>query len=271
VVVMSTHSANFPIGGSGHAPRSMVRRIIDFQVRLSAAHDRLLATELTLDGNQDFKLRLVPEHLRQGMVVYDVGGGKHPSVSRERKLDLGLRVVGLDISAAELDAAPAGCYDERVRADITLYQGRGDGDLAICDALLEHVRDTGAALAGMASMLRSGGRALLFVPSRYAAYAALNRMLPQSWKRRLLFRIFPGSVGAQGFPAFYDRCTPAAIAALAERNGFAVELVRTYFHSTYFTFCLPLHAAWRAWQRLFRLTMGDRAAETFSVVLRKLE
>ena len=267
---MSSHSTEFPfLPPSGSSP-TFLRRCIDSQVRLSAAFDRLIPAELTVDGNQEFKRHLVPAHLRKAWLVYDVGGGKHPSVALDRKQELGLRIVGLDISTAELKSAPPGSYDEEICADVTRYRGRADGDLVISDALLEHVSDTGAALRAIASVLKPGGLALLFIPSRYALYAVLNLLLPQTWKRWLLFRIFPGSEAAQGFRAFYDRCTPREVAGLARENGMAVEALMTYYHSPYFTCSFPLHALWRMWQLLFRRIAGDQAAETFSVVLRKI-
>jgi 2-polyprenyl-6-hydroxyphenyl methylase/3-demethylubiquinone-9 3-methyltransferase len=190
-------------------------------------------------------------------------------VNRAQKWQLGLRVVGIDIDPAELQAAPAGLYDRTIAADITSFQGDSDADLVICQALLEHVRDTDAALRAIASILKPGGRALLFVPSRNAVYARLNLLLPESLKRRILFSIFPHMRRDHGFPAFYDRCTPRRFRAMADANGLQTEECRAYFHSDYFRFFSPLHAVWRLWTLAFRAFSGEEAAETFSLVLRK--
>ena len=99
-------------------------------------------------------------------------------------------MVGLDIDGKELSAAPDGLYDRTAAADITKYRGQGDADLVICQALLEHVHDTGRALEAIASILKPGGRALIFVPSRNAVYARLNLLLPENLKRRILFAFF---------------------------------------------------------------------------------
>jgi hypothetical protein len=57
---------------------------------------------------------------------------------------------------------------------------------------------------------------------------------------------------------------------MAAQQGLVKEDCRLYFQSDYFRFCFPLHAAWRLWILLFRMFAGQQAAETFTLVLRKL-
>jgi SAM-dependent methyltransferase len=247
----------------------VIRWWIALQVRWSHRLDRLLAGELRIDGNRDFLDRIVPEYLQPGHMVYDIGGGRNPVVGAACKAKLGLKVVGVDIDAEELEAAPAALYDDAVCADISEFRGSRDADIVICQALLEHVRDTEAALKGIAGILKPGGRALLFVPSRNAVYARINRILPEGLKRRMLFAIFPEMHRDHGFPAHYDRCTPGWIERLAGKFGLVCEHRQLYFQSDYFRFCLPLHLLWRAWLILFRRVAGAEAAETFTLVLRK--
>ena len=146
--------------------------------------------------------------LRSGQVVVDVGGGKQPLISAEQKHAFGLTVIGFDISAAELGAAPAGRYDECICADITDFRGTAQADIVICQALLEHVTSTERAFRTIGSLLKPGGLALIFAPSRNAVFARLNLLLPQRLKRAILFAVFPESRHAQGFVSYYDRCTP---------------------------------------------------------------
>ena len=127
-----------------------------------------------------------------------------------------------------------------------------------------------AGIRGIASTLREGGVALLFVPCRNAVFARLNLMLPENIKRRILFAIYPQSQEqGQGFPSFYHRCTPAKFSGLADKHGLEIVERRVYFQSAYFTFFFPLHALWRLWVILFRLACGPQAAETFCFALRK--
>ncbi len=245
------------------------RRFVDYQAKLSLRFDGLLPEGFRLDGNREFLDTLVPAFVQPRTVVYDVGGGKNPVVAPQRKAELGLRVIGLDIDGEELASAPAGAYDQTVCADISAYRGSGDGDLVICQALLEHVRDTGATLRAISSLLKPGGRALIFVPSRNAVYARLNLLLPEALKRKILFAVFPNMRRDHGFPAFYDRCTPAEFVGMAAQHSLVTEDCRLYFQSDYFRFCFPLHAAWRLWVLLFRLFAGRQAAETFTLILRK--
>jgi SAM-dependent methyltransferase len=249
---------------------SFLRSLIDSQRRLSARFDMLLPADLRVDGYADFKTQFVVPYIRAGCKIYDIGGGKWPFFSRTEKALLGLRVTGVDISTEELGQAPSGSYDSAVVGDIANHEGEQDGDIAVCRTLLEHVRDTDAAIRGIASLLRRNGIALIFVPSRRALFARLNLVLPESWKRRLLSGIFVEAPQIQGFRSYYDRCTPEEIQHLCERHGLEVVDAKYYFYSPYFSFFVPLYVLWRGWIVCTRRLWGNHAAETFAYALRRL-
>lgn len=249
---------------------SIVRSVMNLNVRLSQWFDRIfMPVDYLKDGNQDFIKEFAPGYLRSGQKIYDVGGGKQPFVSLDRKAAGHLTVVGIDISAPELAKAPAGAYDESVCADIAEYRGRGDGDIVICQAVLEHVQNTEGAMKSIASILKPGGRALIFVPSRNAVFARLNLALPQTLKQKILFAIYPSTRAAQGFPSYYHRCTPNDMLAMAKANDMTLETGRYYYISSYFSFMFPVYLVWRIWMLLFRTAAGHQAAETFSFALIK--
>jgi SAM-dependent methyltransferase len=269
MMAASAHDSSVARFPTVRARQSWLRHLIDSQVHLTRRFDGLLPAEFQVDGNRDFLDNLVPMYLKPGSLVYDVGGGKNPVIGRQLKTSLRLRVVGLDVDSSELAGAPPGLYDQTICADISTYAGCGDADLVVCQALLEHVRDADRAIAAISSILKPGGRAMIFVPSRNALYARLNLILPQRIKRRILYAVFPEMRKDHGFPAYYDRCTPAAFDRLGRRHGLIPESRRLYFTSGYFRFCLPLHVVWRVWLILFRWMAGDEAAETFAVIFRK--
>jgi 2-polyprenyl-6-hydroxyphenyl methylase/3-demethylubiquinone-9 3-methyltransferase len=248
---------------------SYFRKTIDIQISWSNKLDKLLPGFFRIDGNQNFIHEFVTPYLTRGALVYDVGGGKQPMITVESKVELGIRTVGLDIDAKELDSAPANAYDATICCDITKYRGNADGDVVICQALLEHVTNVAHALRAIDSILKPGGVALLFVPSSNAVYAKLNLLIPEKLKRAILFRVFPNASKAQGFRAYYDRCTPRDIKNLAGQFGLLTERLRLYYHSNYFAFIAPLYALWRVWTLAFYAIDRQQAAETFSIALRK--
>ncbi len=245
------------------------RDVINVQINWSNKLDRLLPDEFRLDGNQNFIHEFVTPYLTPGALVYDVGGGKQPMIPVESKVELGVRIVGLDIDEGELRSALPASYDATVCCDITKYRGNADGDVVICQALLEHVTNVANALRSIDSILKPGGVALLFVPSANAMYARLNLLMPERLKRAILFRVFPSTSKSQGFRAYYDRCTPREIKKVAGTCGLLTERLRLYYHSNYFSFVAPLYALWRVWLLLFYVIDREQAAETFSVALRK--
>lgn len=249
---------------------SLLRAFINANTRLSKWFDsQFLPSSFVKDGNKDFILEMAPSYLRQGIKIYDVGGGKQPLVDANKKDDLCLTIVGIDISQSELDRAPIGTYDETICADIANVHGLADGDLVLCQAVLEHVKNTEGAMKSIASLLKPGGKALIFVPSRNAIFARLNILLPENIKRKLLYGVYPNARAAQGFPSFYHECTPDDFIAMAKRSGLAEAESRYYYMSSYFSFLFPVYLVWRIWVVLFKSIAGHQAAETFSMVLVK--
>jgi 2-polyprenyl-6-hydroxyphenyl methylase/3-demethylubiquinone-9 3-methyltransferase len=236
--------------------------------RSSQAFDRLLPRELQVEGSREYRNNTLPSFLKPGLVVWDIGSGRTPMIKPERKAQIGLTVVGLDIDPEELENAPPGAYDRAIVADLTQFTGDGTADLVVSHCCLEHVPDNCASIRAIASMLKPGGRAVIYQPSRNAAFSRLNMILPEGIKRALL-RSLPDHGGKGGFKAFYNRCTPGEFKQLARDNGLEVEEARVFWNSGYFQIFPPLHVAWRAGQALFRLVAGEQAAESFLLVLKK--
>jgi len=248
---------------------TVTRRLIASQTRLSRTFDTLLPERFRVDGMQHFIHYFAPKYLGAHLRVYDVGGGKRPYINPAQKRELDLCVVGLDIDRREMTLAPPGTYDEIVCADISSYRGQQDADLVICLAVLEHVPHVEGALAAIASMLRVGGKAIIFVPSGNAIFARANRLLPQELKRTLLTLLRGERTDVEGFPAHYDRCTPCDFARLGRANGLEVVELCTYYISSYFSLFFPAYLLWRFWILGFYLLKGEQAAESFSVAFEK--
>lgn len=248
---------------------SIFRTFIEANQFLSKKFDLLMPPSFRVDGNMDFIRDFAPKYLRKGQLIVDIGAGKQPYLSIERKRHLQARVVGIDISQAELNRAPPGSYDEVVCADITKYEGSQVGDIALCQSLLEHVQDTELAIRGIASTLRPGGMVVLFVPCRNALFARLNLLLPEDLKRTILFTIFPKARHDQGFKSYYHRCTPDDFREISRLHGLRQVEFREYYMSAYFSFFFPAFAIWRIWTILARAVFGAQAAETFCMALKK--
>jgi 2-polyprenyl-6-hydroxyphenyl methylase/3-demethylubiquinone-9 3-methyltransferase len=203
------------------------------------------------------------------MRVFDIGGGRSPFIDVETKVALDLHVTGLDISPRELSAAPSQAYDATVCADVSSYRGSNDADLVICRTVLEHVPDTNLALSCIASILKPEGIAVLFMPSRNAVFARLNLILPNRFKKAVLHGLYPCTRLTQGFPAYYDECTPSGITRLAYRHNLVVADQRQYYMSSYFQAVFPLYLVWRVWILAYRCFGGPDSAETFSIAFKK--
>ena len=246
-----------------------MRRFFQANRKVSDYLNRLLPDNLNVDGNKHFRTKTVPKMLQADIKLLDIGGGSQPCITQLEKDSHNIALVGLDISAEEMNAAPQGLYDETIIADLTIYKGQQDADVVSCQAVLEHVSDNRKAVAALASILKPGGQIYIFVPCRNALFARLNLALPQGVKEKLLEFIYPGIGEHQGFPVQYDNCTPKKLGALLEENGIEVVDIQVFWKSSYFTNFVPAFLLWRLWQGLAYLVIKEEAAETFIITGRK--
>jgi 2-polyprenyl-6-hydroxyphenyl methylase/3-demethylubiquinone-9 3-methyltransferase len=120
------------------------------------------------------------------LAVLDVGCGG--GFLAEELARLGARVVGVDPSAASLDAAREHAARERV--DITYRLGRGEElrcdaasfDVVLCCDVLEHVEHVGTVLREIARVLRPGGVFIFDTINRTSASRLVVIKLMQEWR-----------------------------------------------------------------------------------------
>jgi SAM-dependent methyltransferase len=204
------------------------RRLPQAQVNLHRAYEETVARYLnsTADGG----------------VVVDVGGGRKCNFAKYRRPGSGVRLVAVDISAAELEHNHD--VDEKRVADVTqgLPFEDEEVDLIVSRSVIEHLRNSEEFIAHSARALKRGGVSIHVFPSKFAPFSIANQLLPQKLTRRLLYALIPGSKGVLGFPAFYDRTYASAARAMFERQGFEIaELRLGYYQAEYFDFFVPLY------------------------------
>jgi SAM-dependent methyltransferase len=246
------------------------RQLVDLNLRISRWESRLLARIAPrVRGEFDFAQRVVPSLLKPGLRVLDVGGGRSPTIAPAAVRQLGLHVVGLDISAAELTLAPEGAYAETIVGDVAETPIPGQFDLVLSDNVLEHVRDNRRTIANLAACMAPGAVMAHFVPCRNAPFAVLNRWLGNRLAKNILLGIYPERRGVAGFPAYYDHCVPSRLAKLCRQCGLDVVEVTPFFVSDYFEFFAPAHTLELCRQSVLRLLGARDFAETFVLVARK--
>ena len=223
---------------------------------------------LARDGASEFRKGVLHSLLSPGLRVLDVGGGKHPAISPQTKRDLGLHIVGLDISDVELVQAPAGSYDHIVVGDVATVSIPGQYDLIFSRSVIEHVQDPASAIENLSRVLAPGGTMAHFMPCRNAPFAIINRLLGNQVARQVLFTLFPDKRHDSGFQAFYNHCTPSELAALIAGRGLDVVQVIPYYKSDYAAFFAPFYTVEMLRQAFMCYLSLEDYAETFSIVVR---
>lgn len=245
-----------------------LRQFVDTNWRMSTKVSHWAEAKGRRDGWYEHPARL-SAMLRPGMTVVDLGSGRTPAIPLEDKRRLGLHVIGVDISAEELEAAAEGGYDEIICTDAESFSRPGVADLVISRALAEHLRHPERMFQRTWELLKEGGETLHFIPNRHALFAHLNRMIPEGMKRKLLNTLYPLARNHLGFEAFYNSCTPAAVRSILEGIGFQEVTVDAYYSSNYFVALLPAHMAMVGWQ-LTAMNLGAaELCENFIVYGRK--
>lgn len=198
--------------------------------------------------------------------VADIGGGKQPYLSQR---PAHITYTGIDIDADELALAPSGIYTQTIVADITKPPLDLNFDVIICRFTLEHVTDTDAALRGLCSMMKPDAVCYISAPSRYAIFSKINKILPEKFKRWLLFKLYPAKQ-TDGFKAYYDKMSPSEVSELIKARGGIVEHIHLVKFSGYFTFFFPLHLVWRLVSFVQMIFIHDYC-ERFEIVFRRPE
>jgi len=190
---------------------------------------------------------LVAPALVSGAAVLDVGAGRAPTVP------LGVRpgdihYAGLDLSRAELDAAPAGSYDETVVSDAArrVPELENRFDLALSWQVLEHVKPLDPVIANLRSYLRPGGRLVAQFSGTFSAFGVLNQLLPHRASVWLLHRLNDRPTESV-FPAYYHHCWQRAIEKMFV-DWTSVRVVPRYLGAGYFRFSRPLLASYVAYE-----------------------
>jgi SAM-dependent methyltransferase len=161
--------------------------------------------------------------------VCEFGGGANPHFSLDFIERNSLDYLVVDLSAAELDKAPAGY--RMLEADVQAPDFSLDGsyDLVFSRWLLEHVKDPEALHRNVRRSLAPEGYALHLFPTLFALPFVVNRTLPDTLTSRVLPIVRSGRTqhGRHGkFPAFYRWCRGPSGRRIEAFNGLGYRVDR---------------------------------------------
>jgi SAM-dependent methyltransferase len=194
----------------------------------------------------DGRLERLEPYLGSGVSIVDIGAGRAPTLAIEDRPE-GCRYTGVDISAEELEAAPAGAYTDTVAADITDAPPLdGDYDVALSWQVLEHVKPLDRTLENLRRALRPGGTLLAQTSGSRAVFSILARALPHRARVLAMSKLL-GHHEEEKFPTAYDRCYATALNRMLEPWATAT-VVPFYRGATYFSFSRPLQRAYLAYE-----------------------
>jgi len=157
--------------------------------------------------------------------VLDVGCGRSLHLV---DVPAGAYIVGIDLDEAAL-AINEG-LDEAIVGDIETFElPAGEYDLIVCQDVLEHLRNPGAALERMAAAVKPGGRIEVRVPWVFSAKALIAKFTPH-WFHVWVYRTVLGSkqAGKPGFGPYptylrWNALTPYKLRKYAESHGLKIE------------------------------------------------
>jgi SAM-dependent methyltransferase len=134
------------------------------------------------------------------------------------------RVIGIDID-------PAGAGNPTLDEFRLLAPGgpwpvdSGSIDLVLCDFVLEHLQDPGAFFREAGRVLVKGGFVCIRTPNVLSYPGLVSRLVPDRYRKPLLFAAQPERRAGDAFPTFYRCNTIWALRRQMEANGFQAVVV----------------------------------------------
>lgn len=245
-----------------------LRAMIDANVHWCQATEqrfRLPSDKTLWQGFEDEAATLI-RALPDEAVVLDLGGGRRCVYAGAVDPPGRVRLIAIDISAAEL--AMNRDVAETHAADVATGLPMPDGsvDLILSRALLEHVDGVRAAVQHMARVLKPGGLAFHIIPCRYSLFGTAARLLPFGPLLRLTHKVMPSTRDGIGFEVHYDHCYPQALERDFRAAGFRdVQMQLTWACPGYFTAFYPLFLTHALYEQTVR-RLGLRRLAAYVVV-----
>lgn len=203
--------------------------------------------------------------LEPSFVVLDVGCGRGAAAEDPVPLRRDLqklrgkcaRVIGVDVDPASgtnpwidefrpIESGKLPVDDESI-------------DLAVSDAVVEHVEDVDAFFSECSRVLKPGGYLFLRTPNVWNYATVATRLVPNRFHRRVLARVQPNRKHEDVFPTLYRCNSPRRLRRALERHGLDAVVVPFESEPAYLSFSRPLYALGVLHQRyaprLFRRTL----------------
>jgi SAM-dependent methyltransferase len=183
--------------------------------------------------------------------IVDIGAGRTtPYAAAISNPSGSVEIIGVDVLREDLEA-------NQILTQRIVYNVATDGippeaqgaGLITSRMVLEHIPDLDRFAEEVYSALTPGGHTIHLFAGRYSLFAILNRLLPDSISRRVLFALRPESVEVGGFPTFYNHTHAKAAGSVFQRAGMVdVKTEVSYEVSQYFRFFFPFFVLARLWE-----------------------
>lgn len=201
-----------------------------------------------VDGTLPFFLR-VQALARPEMVVLDIGCGRGAAADRfeqnpwERCRVLKgkcQRVIGIDVD-------PVGHTNPLIDEFRPIESPRWPVDdqsidLAVSDAVLEHIPDPDQYFAECQRVVKPGGYLCIRTPNRWSYISIAASIVPNRLHGRIVEKIQPGRAAKDVFPTYYRANTLGALRRQRDAHGFEGYAYRHIGEPTHLRFSRPTFA-----------------------------
>jgi ubiquinone/menaquinone biosynthesis C-methylase UbiE len=192
-------------------------------------------------------------NLYQNPLILDLGGGRNTSFVRKKKNSkYTLWIIDSDRNELENNSRA----EKLIIADLNykLPIKSSSVDIVISRYTLEHLENPEALLKESHRILKKNGIIILLFSCKFAVFAVLNRLLPQSISKLLLEHLVPGSHEVRGFKPYYHDLCYAKIMQIFTGSDLKIQnLIFSYYQSRYYTFFFPLYLIFVFYEFILKL------------------
>jgi len=216
----------------------------------------------SIDYSEFFFYEVLSSISKPKSTVLELGGANRPLLSKD---EVGF-YIGIDVDSGINHEK---IYHKYYCESVELFNPDIKADLILSKYLLEHVPNNEKTFHNIETWLNFGGTALHIMPLGFHPFSLSNKIIGNTFAKKLIPIIRPGSESITGYKAYYNLCDSHSLNKLIKKSQYNYEVKYFFGAEDYFSFFLPLAVVIHFFNRLCNAFSLNIFASNAVLILRK--